>query len=1655
MSKVAIEGKITAIEGGRIRGWARDGKRPDMALALEIVYAGSVVGRTQTGADGAFDAPLPGIVSDRKKLSVRLQGTTKTLAIEASPEGEPISPPPQHHAYESGFDQVFNGFAEGWIYHPEHPVQRVEVDVLVDGVIVATGTAGHFREDLRDAGIGDGRHALRVPLPDACLDDKEHLFDIRVKGTALSLLHLPKRLILAMPEPELEGTLDYAVYPSVSGWAWDPRHPNDPLTIELYLDEQLITTTLAGDYREDLEAVGKGDGRKSFTVRLPELDPTQPSPLVRAKVAGTAFELYNSPLRLQRSTVTEELAAAVPAPIAQDPAPLERRDQSAVASTPAAYEGSFERAADGFVEGWAWDGNNPDRHVALDVFVDDQPAGTFLADRLRNDLAKAKKGSGDHGFRHALPDIFLDGREHTLAIREATTGFPLKHSPRPAVLEMPAPEYEGGLDSTVYPFVRGWAWNANRPGETVAVEIFLNDKLIITVPADAHRADLEAAGKGDGCKSFGVRLPIPMSPDDHYMVACKVAGSDFSLKKSPRKLEYVQSEPVFRRTVTGGQESQAVGETQPQGKQLGIDIALASGHLQALSQVKPPSIVIPVFNAFEEVRRCIDAVIENTTLPAKLILIDDASPDPRIVPLLKSYTHLPDVVLVRNEKNLGFTRTVNRGMAMADGDVILLNSDTQVTPRWLENMRSAAYKDPRIATVTALSDNIGAFSVPEAGTNTLPAWLGRDSLGRLLSGVSRFIYPQTPTGNGFCMYVKRAALDDLGLFDAESFPRGYGEENDFSMRALKKGWKHVIDDATFVFHERSASFGTEKIRLIRDSYAKIRAKHPEYDAFVGEFSGSARMLQVRKTIRQALSQAETAAAKTFPTAVGLPRICYVIHGGATGGTPQTNEDLMTAVSHQFETYLLDCDYETITLRRYQNGEYTLLEKWVLPRKISPLDFGRDDYDAVMQAVLVQYAFDLVHIRHLYKHTLGLPEVAARLNVPVVLSFHDFYYVCPTINLVDEKGKYCAGECTKGDGECPLPFNVPRFPKLKHQWVYAWRDKVRAMFPHVDAFVTTCEDAKQLYVKTFPELESHAFAVIEHGRDFERQDRSAAVPQKGGVLKILIPGQLTQHKGADFIAALRDLDRQAQRLQFEFLGNLPPRYQHLGHWHGTYKREEFQDRVKDIGCHVMGIFSIWAETYCHTLSESWACGVPVLGSGYGALGERIKKHGGGWIVDVNDPKKAYKQLLALIDDTADFKRKVEQSRLENLRTTRAMGRDYAVLYKGILRAHRHFLPAAPANKIIAGVPRVAYLAESAVGNRETVAGYQRILQWMHHPAVGRDIEAFPLEIKPFLNGISNEKPDIAMLQKGALSPAQVQPFLKRCATDGVKIVYDCLPDVSAAEGSVVSLAVQGRAEAESALLEKADLVIVPSEGAAELLKGRCRKIIVQTDALDERLWYRPLNAYRPTTTPSWTQASQINVLCLNLEGDAEDVAMLKPVFETLTRQYGLNVHLHALAGPGNGIESLFGEGWLQPLRVPPGLASYPRFVSWLRSESYRWTFAVAPLRDAAANRGKGRSTFLYTGALGLACLYSLLPDTDAVIADGVTGMLTPNVADAWIDKVLYAVNNCQEVQSVAAVASVQVQKEWIVGRRAGGFVAALSEALKDKKATKPTKEKRVK
>ena len=234
----------------------------------------------------------------------------------------------------------------------------------------------------------------------------------------------------------------------------------------------------------------------------------------------------------------------------------------------------------------------------------------------------------------------------------------------------------------------------------------------------------------------------------------------------------------------------------------------------------------------------------------------------------------------------------------------------------------------------------------------------------------------------------------------------------------------------------------------------------------------------------------------------------------------------------------------------------------------------------------------------------------------------------------------------------------------------WREKVLTMFSYIDYFVTTSNIVKNLFLSIYDNkkiINDHNFKVIEHGRDFSnRKKKYYEIPNLNNKIKILCPANhLNIMKGSEVIKAIKKEDTN-DRLEFHFLGNCHDGIEEYGINHGTFERDEFYKKVDEIKPSFVGIFSIWPETFCHTITEAWSCGIPVIGSNIGVIEDRILKNNGGWIIDRNNAKKACDSIIEISKNTNEYMCIINNIKSMKFKSTSEMSQNYLEIYQNLLK-----------------------------------------------------------------------------------------------------------------------------------------------------------------------------------------------------------------------------------------------------------------------------------------------------------------------------------------------------------------------------------------------------
>ena len=249
-------------------------------------------------------------------------------------------------------------------------------------------------------------------------------------------------------------------------------------------------------------------------------------------------------------------------------------------------------------------------------------------------------------------------------------------------------------------------------------------------------------------------------------------------------------------------------------------------------------VVIPVFRGMEETRACIESVLASGGLtPHEVIVIDDRSPEPGMAGWLAGLARQGRITLRTHAENRGFVATANEGMAQhADRDVVLLNSDTEVAPGWLDRLAACARRDRSIGTVTPFSNNATLCSYPRTlGANAIPPGETTASLDAAFAAANAGRCQDIVTAVGFCMYITRRCIDRVGPFDEARYGAGYGEEVDFCMRARRAGFRNVVAADVFVRHVGEVSFGGAGAERRSKAQATVDALYPEFQRELAKF----------------------------------------------------------------------------------------------------------------------------------------------------------------------------------------------------------------------------------------------------------------------------------------------------------------------------------------------------------------------------------------------------------------------------------------------------------------------------------------------------------------------------------------------------------------------------------------------------------------------------------------------------------------------------------------------------------------------------------------------------------------------------------------------------------------------------------------------------
>lgn len=650
--------------------------------------------------------------------------------------------------------------------------------------------------------------------------------------------------------------------------------------------------------------------------------------------------------------------------------------------------------------------------------------------------------------------------------------------------------------------------------------------------------------------------------------------------------------------------SSTITQASPNG---GLKLEKTSSYLVTASPIAPThpvAVILPVYRGVEMTRRCIDAAIPNilSNPGARIVAINDASPDAGMQEMLEELgKKWPDVfVVLKNESNLGFVRTVNRGFAhFPQHDVVLLNSDVIVPKDWLSRLIDEGYSRKNIATVTPFSNNATICSFPYfLQENPQPFGLDVDSVDAVFRQ-AKLPCIEAPTGVGFCMYIRRECLDTIGYLNEEKFGRGYGEENDLCQRALKSGWLNIISPNLYAYHEGGVSFSSEKHALVTRAMGVIEDLHPSYHSDIELFvkNDPLRSARVARYV-QLLS--------TLP----IPKVLHISHA-VGGGVAQHVNELAQYFGQSVAHVLLAPHVEegeiSISLGIDQHAD----------KVIFSLPSGYKDVVSLLKAIGVS----AIH----YHHTQGLDPSVLRLpvdlNVASILTAHDFYWLNANPTLTNESGRYPGFYSDK--------LRNPLYPLPPGETLETWQERFRPLIETAQCVIFPSSATKSLFENVY-HIETGIIAPhVEMQLDV---NRIPSIFTKRDSYTIGVIGAVGREKGADI------LEEMAEKAKI--LG-LPLRFKLIGYAYrllkvvdttGPYDVNDLGELMREHALDIVLFPAQWPETYSYTLSHALNSGLPIIAPSIGAFPERLSGRSNTLLFNhLSSPNELLDQFNAFIEN----------------------------------------------------------------------------------------------------------------------------------------------------------------------------------------------------------------------------------------------------------------------------------------------------------------------------------------------------------------------------------------------------------------------------------------
>ena len=615
-------------------------------------------------------------------------------------------------------------------------------------------------------------------------------------------------------------------------------------------------------------------------------------------------------------------------------------------------------------------------------------------------------------------------------------------------------------------------------------------------------------------------------------------------------------------------------------------------------RIAPCAVVVPVYEGRQETLACLESVLRTLPPGTRLIVVDDATPNPALARELDALHRRAVIELIRHAENRGFSAAINSALALCPGhDVVLLNADTLVGNHWLERLARAAYAQGSTGTVTPWSGDGSIVSYPRA-----PGREDQIDASSLDALVSVHLAGQTallPVGVGFCLYIRHDCLTAVGVFAAGIFGRGYGEETDFCLRARAAGFRSVLAADVYVEHLGGRSFGPSRATLYARAQRLVELRHPGYAASVARYLKRDLLRDWRRQL-DAIRLVNSSAPAVLLVSLSL--------GGGVGRYVENRSKALSASGHT-----------VVVLEPDGLDERQRVRLTAPTLAIQDLVYDSVTEQAELLGLLRDAGFLFVELNHILNLPLRFIDALFELGIPVDVQIHDYAYLCPQLTLMGRQQRYC--------GE-PALTECVRCVRAQGSLIgggigaASVRRRSGGWFSRARRVQVPSEDTAARYRRHFPDLDivvtPHEPVVARTAIEIPRAARART--------RVALLGAIGDHKGYRVLlecarlAATRNLP-----LEFIVVGYTQDdaKLMETGRVFitGQYADEELLPLLRREQPDVIFLASVWPETWSYTLDAALATDLPIVCFDIGATVQRLALCRRGNLLPLDTPAEA--------------------------------------------------------------------------------------------------------------------------------------------------------------------------------------------------------------------------------------------------------------------------------------------------------------------------------------------------------------------------------------------------------------------------------------------------